>query len=302
MKTSHVILYNIALLLFGMLSIFFLLKKVGHKTESLEYNLTVDAFGSVLEKGKLPDSILTAPNFISLYSIFSITNPMEDVDSFMNKLTQDDIPFLKLADYRQELIDTKTRCDQIMLQTVVKRKDITTDQVSFLDVLLAMCVAGLLGGVLANLRGFFEFIREYSEFPGYLHIPYMLRPITGMLCGMLVFFLTSVIVTSSTVSVENDIVPFKAMITFMGLAIIAGFASQEFTEKLKAAASVLFGAVLSPKGQLQTQVANEELGENSGTITDDPDAPSVLDSKSYAKKWKTKNIIKGVSTVYLNRD
>jgi len=301
MKTSHLILYNITLLLIGILSIFFLLKKVGHETESLEYNLSVDAFGSVLEKGKLPDSILTAPNFITLYSVFSNTNPMEDVDSFMNNLMQEDIPFLKLADYQQELMDTKTRCDQVMLLTVVKKKSINTDNVSFLDVLIAMCISGLLGGILANLRGFFEFIREDSDFPKYLHVPYLLRPITGMLCGMLVFFLTSVILTSTTVSVETNILPFKAMITFMGIAIVAGFASQEFTEKLKAAASVLFGAALTQKEQTELVEVEDATSGNLDNSLENPDAPAFVGKETNVDDIKRIKVLKRSTTV-INRD
>lgn len=59
MKTFYVIIYNIALLLLGVLCTFFLLKKVGHRTEVLEYNLTVNDFNNVLAKSSIPDSVLT---------------------------------------------------------------------------------------------------------------------------------------------------------------------------------------------------------------------------------------------------
>jgi len=126
-----------------------------------------------------------------------------------------------------------------------------TEPVNFLDMLVVMFLAGMLGGVLANLRGIFEFYREEKGFPDHLFIPYLIRPLTASISGLLIFFISHLIISSTAnPTYDNEYISFRGMVSFMSLAIISGFASQEFTERLKAAAGTLFG--ISPTVSTET--------------------------------------------------
>jgi hypothetical protein len=260
------------MLAIGMTGVYWKLDKVNDVKSTSTVILKVSEFENVLSKSKIPDTLLTRPVFTKLYGYYSESRPTVLVDSFYAKLDQKEIVAMKLDNYKQEMMDMKTRCDQIVLKNEKDFEKTIIQGSSFLDVLIAMCLAGLLGGVLANLRGFFEFIRdeETKVFPEHLKIPYIIRPFTGMLSGMLVFFLTSVLISTSTVSLESHFIPFKAMVTFMGIAILAGFASQEFTEKLKSAASVLFGSAPPPPAANSNPAPKENKSAPKGGPNNDP--------------------------------
>ncbi|AXT58023.1 hypothetical protein D1815_20520 [Aquimarina sp. AD1] len=142
----------------------------------------------------------------------------------------------------------------------LKEKEKEVEPVNFLDMLVVMFLAGMLGGVLANLRGIFEFYREEKMFPDHLFIPYLIRPLTAAISGLLIFFISHLIISSTAnPTYDNEYISFRGMVSFMSLAIISGFASQEFTERLKAAAGTLFG--ISPAQTL----------EKPKNITEEPD-------------------------------
>lgn len=156
------------------------------------------------------------------------------------------------------------------------------EHVNFLDMLVVMFLAGMLGGVLANLRGIFEFYREEQYFPDNLFIPYLIRPLTAAISGLLIFFISHLIISSTAnPTYDNEYISFRGMVSFMSLAIISGFASQEFTERLKAAAGTLFGItptetsgksdtpVSSETPDAGTDLANPNLTDDTGT-----DSPS----------------------------
>jgi hypothetical protein len=111
---------------------------------------------------------------------------------------------------------------------------------TFYDVLLMMLIAGALGGVLCNLRGIFGYYRDENQLPEELHIPYLTRPFTAAVCGVFIYFVASLLITSITL-IPSERVGFQGMITYIALAIVAGFGAQEFMERLKALAVTLFG-------------------------------------------------------------
>jgi hypothetical protein len=116
----------------------------------------------------------------------------------------------------------------------------TSDMIAY--VLWAISLAGGLGGALANMRGFFEHYRDKSYFPSYLEIPFYLRPISGILCGLFTFFLSTFF--AGALAAGGDGSGWKTMegmFPYIGIAFIAGFASQEFMERLKETAKTLFG-------------------------------------------------------------
>ena len=110
-------------------------------------------------------------------------------------------------------------------------------------VLWAISLAGGLGGALSNLRGVFEYARDKSYFPEYLELPFYVRPISGVLCGLFTFFLARffTIALSSGENLGGGWQTLEGMLPYIGIAFLAGFASQEFMERLKETAKSLFG-------------------------------------------------------------
>ena len=113
-------------------------------------------------------------------------------------------------------------------------------------VLWAISLAGGLGGVLCNLRGVFEFERDKTYFPAYLELPFYLRPVSGILCGLFTFFVSTFFAGALTQGDGDGWQTLSGMFPYIGIAFIAGFASQEFMERLKETAKTLFGVPAEP--------------------------------------------------------
>jgi hypothetical protein len=114
--------------------------------------------------------------------------------------------------------------------------------VTFYDIVILMLIAGGLGGILCNLRGFFmQFRKDEGGLPIHLVIPYYVRPFMGAGAGLFIYFVTNFLITSITVTYVATSVPFQGMVTFIALAILAGFGSMEFFQRLKETALSLFG-------------------------------------------------------------
>lgn len=244
MKTSYVVISNVIMLCIGLWYFAHYLILASKPVDPSKPELLVSEFYNLSQKIKLPDTLKQVPKFVKLFDIYKTTDASESIDSFMLKLTPKFVPDTVKSKFQDEFEILKTRTDQVLLKKGYKPKNTSISGVCFIYVLIIMGIAGLLGGLLANFRGFFEMEREKKEFPKYLHFPYLIRPLTGGLCGLFVFFLTSVLVSPTTVTIDSEFISFKAMIALIALSILAGFASQEFTEKLKMAVSVLFGASL----------------------------------------------------------
>ncbi|HLO55500.1 MAG TPA: hypothetical protein VK169_14495 [Saprospiraceae bacterium] len=116
------------------------------------------------------------------------------------------------------------------------------DGVTFYLIVILMILAGSLGGVLCNLRGFFiQFRKDDGGFPATLEIPYYVRSFLGAGAGLFIYFVSNFLITSITVTYVATNIPFQGMVSFMALAILAGFGSLEFFERLKETALSLFG-------------------------------------------------------------
>jgi hypothetical protein len=114
--------------------------------------------------------------------------------------------------------------------------------VTFYDIILLMILAGSLGGLLCNLRGFFmHFQSEQRSFPGNLEIPYYVRILLGGGAGLFIYFVANFMISSVTMEYRATHVPFNGMVSFIALAILAGFGSLEFFQRLKETARALFG-------------------------------------------------------------
>jgi hypothetical protein len=113
--------------------------------------------------------------------------------------------------------------------------------VDFFDILLLMLISGALGGVLSNLRGIFVYYRDEGGLPPDYVVPYVVRPFTGGICGLFIYFVLSLMVTSITLVPVAEGVGFQGTVSYIAFAIVAGFGSQEFMERLKEIAITIFG-------------------------------------------------------------
>jgi hypothetical protein len=113
-----------------------------------------------------------------------------------------------------------------------------------LDIIYIMLLTGALGGVLCNLRGIFARFRDENGTIGIeLEVPFYIRPFSGALCGMMFFFVSSFFASSLTSSGTDALSwkTFEGIFPYAGIAFLAGFASQEFMERLKEIAKAIFG-------------------------------------------------------------
>lgn len=113
--------------------------------------------------------------------------------------------------------------------------------VSFFDILILMLISGALGGVLSNLRGIFVYYRDEGGLPPDYVIPYVVRPFTAGICGLFIYFVLSLMITSITLVPVAEGVGFQGTVSYISFAIVSGFGAQEFMERLKEVAITLFG-------------------------------------------------------------
>jgi|GEM_PF-6680523 len=113
--------------------------------------------------------------------------------------------------------------------------------VDFFDILLLMLISGALGGVLCNLRGIFVYYRDEGGLPEDYVVPYLVRPFTAGVCGLFIYFVLSLLITSITLVPVVEGIGFQGTVSYIALAIVAGFGAQEFMERLKEVAITLFG-------------------------------------------------------------
>jgi hypothetical protein len=125
--------------------------------------------------------------------------------------------------------------------------------VNFYHVMLFTLLAGALGGVLCNLRGIFKYSMEDAVLLEKMLLSYYIRPFMGAICGIFTYFVANLLITSLSVQppVAEGIV-FSNFIAAIGLAMIAGFGSYEFMNRLKETARTLFGGT-APKTEADRQ-------------------------------------------------
>lgn len=107
---------------------------------------------------------------------------------------------------------------------------------------LAMFAAGIIGGCLYNFRGIILHTADKNYDDSYT-ITYILRPVLGGVSGLTVFFiLMGGVMTFNlgTDSGQDGWLTFMGRMPYVGMAVLAGYASQEFMMKLKDVAKTLF--------------------------------------------------------------
>ena len=255
-RTLFIVIYNAALGILGLYILYNYLDEMIEEQPFVSEVTTSIDLGETIDQSALADSLKTSEKKEAIEQFFESEPHGLTLKEFeaaaksqglAKELPEDRSVYAILwniferVNLHQQVNELQTSANDTIANASSDEKP-----VDFLDVLIAMCLAGILGGILANLRGIFEFYRERKKFPEYLFIPYLIRPLTAAICGVLVFFLANTLVSSASASYDSVNVTYKAMISFMALAIISGFASQEFTERLKAAAATLFGISPAP--------------------------------------------------------
>jgi len=112
----------------------------------------------------------------------------------------------------------------------------------FIMTVSVMVVAGVIGGCLYNYRGIIKHTSE-NDYDENFTITYFLRPISGGISGLTVFFILLGGALALNVGTNTDPegwITFSGRMPYIAFAILAGYASQEFMLKLKDIAGTLF--------------------------------------------------------------
>ena len=118
----------------------------------------------------------------------------------------------------------------------------------FVMTMAAMFAAGALGGSLYNLRGLIKHSAEEDYLEAY-NLSYYLRPVSGGISGLLVFFLLMGGIMSFTAGTSQAIpswITFQGRMPYLAFGILSGYGSHEFMLKLKDVAESLF-TIRKPK-------------------------------------------------------
>lgn len=128
--------------------------------------------------------------------------------------------------------------------------------------LVTFFCAGGLGGVVCNLRGIFEYYMKNGNLPETYFVPYVVRPWMGAGCGLITFFVLSFLNTALSSSGSLAWTTLPGRIPYLGLAIVAGFGSHEFMERLKEIAKSAFAIQTSgPKPDDEENGIENEIDE-----------------------------------------
>jgi hypothetical protein len=131
------------------------------------------------------------------------------------------------------------------------------DSILVLVTLFSLLAAGGLGGVVCNLRGIFKYHRDESKLPDRFRIPFFVRPWLGAAVGLITFFVLSFLNSALSSTPTLAWATLAGRIPFIGLALLAGFASQEFMERLKEVAKAAFGETEQAPQPTMSNLAGE---------------------------------------------
>jgi hypothetical protein len=133
--------------------------------------------------------------------------------------------------------------------------------------LLTAIVAGALGGTLCNLRGLFKYNRDNrGQFPTKFERPFYIRPFMAALVGLFSFFLGSFLNSALSSAAGLSWTTLTGRMPYIAVALMAGFVSQEFMERLKEVAVTLFATDAANDEDAQAQPGGDggQGGEGQG--------------------------------------
>ncbi len=104
-----------------------------------------------------------------------------------------------------------------------------------------MFLAGDCGATLCNLRGIFNHLDlNNGRFPRKFKVPFYIRPVIGALTGVVTFFVGHLMVSSLANTESSGWETLEGRLPYIGIALLAGFAAQEFMQRLKEVAKTVF--------------------------------------------------------------
>ena len=128
----------------------------------------------------------------------------------------------------------------------------------FLMTILTMCISGIIGGCLYNYRGIIKHtaLGDYSDS---YNVTYFLRPLLGGISGLTVFFILLGGALSLNLGSNTNTsgwMTFSGRMPYIAIAILSGYASQEFMQKLKEVAKTLFEVKDSDKDKKEKKTGS----------------------------------------------
>jgi hypothetical protein len=117
----------------------------------------------------------------------------------------------------------------------------TLRRYALINTLFTMMVAGAAGGALSNLREFLLIGRRHDGLPVRLEVPLYLRPLSGGVLGVLVFFLLQFFVAVLSVGATTQgWALLHGRLAYVAVALVVGFGVRDF-EKVRLVAASLVG-------------------------------------------------------------
>jgi hypothetical protein len=121
---------------------------------------------------------------------------------------------------------------------------------ALINTLFTMLVAGSAGGALSNLREFLQIGRHQEGLPVRLEVPLYLRPLSGAVMGVLVFFLLQFFVAVlSVVATTKDWALLHGRLAYVAVALVVGFGVRDLEKVREIAASIVARRSCRPAGR-----------------------------------------------------
>lgn len=111
---------------------------------------------------------------------------------------------------------------------------------ALVNTLMTMLVAGAAGGALSNLREFLRLGRHHDGVPLRLEVPLYLRPLSGAVMGVVVFFLLQFFVAVLSVGgTTQGWALLHGRLAYVAVALVVGFGVRDLERVRDVAASLV---------------------------------------------------------------
>lgn len=111
---------------------------------------------------------------------------------------------------------------------------------ALVNTLFTMLIAGAAGGALSNLREFLQIGRHQEGLPVRLEVPLYLRPLSGAVMGVLVFFLLQFFVAVLSVGATTQgWALLHGRLAYVAVALVVGFGVRDLEKVRDIAASLV---------------------------------------------------------------
>ena len=130
---------------------------------------------------------------------------------------------------------------------------------ALMNTLLTMLVAGAAGGALSNLREFLRLGRKHDGVPVRLEVPLYLRPLSGAVVGVLVFFMLQFFVAVLSVGgTTQGWAMLHGRLAYVAVALGVGFGVRDLERAREVAASLVARRTESQRDALADSAATKQ--------------------------------------------